>query len=128
MQLSPSRQAILGVLGALLAFPACLDMDPVQGNAPAYGDTLLSEATPTPGLCQSCIWSGICTDELDACNADTKCAKVLECVNLHSCFELHTQEDIYKCSVPCAYGAGITSSTDIAVTLSLNVTACGERL
>jgi hypothetical protein len=122
------RHVILGVFGALAALHACLDLEPVQGSALAYdANTLTADAAPPAGSCASCIQSGACADELTACAADVKCAPMVECVSRLGCFELHTQEDAYECSVPCAFSAGIFSSEEIGVQLSLAVGGCGER-
>ncbi len=122
------RLAILGVFGALPTLPACLDLEPVQGNALAYGaNSLAADAAAPPGPCTSCIQSGACSDERSACSANAKCASVVECAIRLGCFELHKQEDAYECTVPCAFSAGIFSSEEIGVQLSLAVGGCGER-
>ncbi|HTV19685.1 MAG TPA: hypothetical protein VMG12_13465 [Polyangiaceae bacterium] len=127
MQLSLARLALTGALGVLLPLAACLDLDPLQGSAAAYQSPLVADAQAPLGECESCIKSGVCTEPIAACEADAKCTKVLECVLSRACLELHTQEDAYKCSVPCAYSAGITSSEEPAVSLSVGVSLCGQE-
>jgi hypothetical protein len=50
---------------------------------------------------------------------------MVECAMRLGCFELHLQEDVYECSVPCALSAGVFSTEERGVQLSLALSGCG---
>ena len=108
-------------IGALLS---CLDVTPIV--VPPRDAGLLAEASCTTCLELPNDQHG-CKDTLDRCRADPRCAPVLACVELASCFDRPILDDKLNCGLPCAQEAGITTTNDPTIAYLLDVLQCGKQ-
>lgn len=147
--------AATSVLAAALGgAAACLDLTPIiyeeapkpnASAAPSEGGTV--DAAVDGGVadadaevdvdmrppCIRCITSPDdasmpgCADEISACTGNAECAATYACALANGCFEQPSFRDIVNCGIPCAEDAGITTSSDPAITLIYDIATCAQN-
>jgi len=141
------------LVAALVGAAACLDLTPIvyeeapkrdASAAPPDGGTVdaavdgVADADAEVDVdmrppCVRCLTSPDdasvpgCADEIAACVANAECAATYACAVANGCFEQPSFRDIVNCGIPCAEDAGITSSSDPAVTLIEAIATCAQN-
>lgn len=129
--------AVSIVLSGAAAIVACLDITPINVDAPAdSAPPPVLDAGPdaidadTRGACQRCLEqpedAGGCADELAQCLADPQCNLIYQCVIANRCLDKATPRAVTICSLPCASDAGVFDLSSTPAVLAINVVNCGE--
>lgn len=126
MKRSLAKVALAGgvALGIVRLAAACVDVTPVY-VAPR-------EAAAIDGApCLSCLRRPNselgCADELRACEGDSRCRSVSDCVAENACFEYPFMDDKVACTLPCLDEAGIYTLRDPTVGALIDILKCGEK-
>jgi hypothetical protein len=132
----PSRRvgrSLLCALGAL-ALARCVDVTPVQYNAPDATPDAPSDgggdAGPLTVECTACIDrfpdAGVpgCGHAKAACQASPACSILLGCTTERGCLAAPNEVERNNCSLPCTALAGISSFDDPNLLLIYAIVDC----
>ena len=141
-----ARFFIVSMIGACAVTAACLDLSRhAPPDTPSDVDAAIADTGADVALdvdaaaidadlrpaCQRCVESPDlpgpgCGDELARCLAEATCRAVYACVVARACLTKDSQKKMLICGIPCASEAGVTSPSDPAAVLALQVIECAQ--
>jgi hypothetical protein len=127
---------VTSLLFALGAW-GCVDLAPVDFQAPE-GGAIAEAGADAPGdgaargalaaACAACLSTGPCASSFMACQANTACARFIECATPTLCWAANVTDfsALPPCLIQCSAVAGITSQNDPASILLTPIFACAQ--
>jgi hypothetical protein len=118
----------VAVLPLLLCATACVDLTPVTLGSADAG--LSSDAAPSGNACERCLFGerpAQCAAQLAACDEDSKCPGIMQCLFDTDCTRSSNHETVNRCSLPCVLNAGVTSPDDPGVVRAILLSNCSAE-
>ena len=112
-----------------LDLPAGVDVEILEGSLfdLTVPDVSLNDSGATLQGCYDCTTTA-CPNQLSDCEADDKCRTLILCFFQEGCFDPSAQMGIdFGCAMNCAGKAGISSQTDPALALGMDVATCMQN-